>query len=118
MDEVDPSRGLLITAQGLLMYFDFDDVERLVAACAAPVPRRHARVRRDAGLAQQGEPAGQARRPGPLPAAAVAVGHGPRQAPPARRRTSYGSRAGAGSSSATSPRCSGSASSQIYRVRL
>ena len=34
MDEVDPSRGLLITAQGLLMYFDFEDVERLLTACA------------------------------------------------------------------------------------
>ena len=41
MDAVDPSRGLLITAQGLLMYFEFEDVERLLAACARrfPTPR-------------------------------------------------------------------------------
>jgi O-methyltransferase involved in polyketide biosynthesis len=38
MDEVDASRGLLITAQGLLMYFDFDDVERLVADCRRRFP--------------------------------------------------------------------------------
>ena len=38
MDEVDPSRGLLITAQGLLMYFNFDDVERLVAVCRQRFP--------------------------------------------------------------------------------
>ena len=38
MDAVDPSHGLLITAQGLLMYFEFEDVERLVAACARRFP--------------------------------------------------------------------------------
>jgi O-methyltransferase involved in polyketide biosynthesis len=38
MDEVDATRGLLITAQGLLMYFDFDDVERLVADCRRRFP--------------------------------------------------------------------------------
>jgi O-methyltransferase involved in polyketide biosynthesis len=31
IDDVDPSRGLLITAQGLLMYFDPDDVHGLIA---------------------------------------------------------------------------------------
>jgi O-methyltransferase involved in polyketide biosynthesis len=35
MDEVDASRGLLITAQGLLMYLEPDDVDELLAACAA-----------------------------------------------------------------------------------
>lgn len=34
MDDVDASRGVLITAQGLLMYFEFGDVEKLLAACA------------------------------------------------------------------------------------
>jgi O-methyltransferase involved in polyketide biosynthesis len=34
MDAVDPSRGLLLTAQGLLMYFPFEDVLRLLAAAA------------------------------------------------------------------------------------
>ena len=34
MDEVDPSRGVFIMAEGLLMYFEPRDVERLIAACA------------------------------------------------------------------------------------
>jgi O-methyltransferase involved in polyketide biosynthesis len=38
LDEVDPSRGLFITAQGLLMYLDPADVHRLVAAIAARFP--------------------------------------------------------------------------------
>jgi O-methyltransferase involved in polyketide biosynthesis len=38
MDAVDPSRGLLITAQGLLMYFARDEVHRLISACAARFP--------------------------------------------------------------------------------
>jgi O-methyltransferase involved in polyketide biosynthesis len=32
MDEVDPANGVLITAQGLFMYFEFTDVERLLGA--------------------------------------------------------------------------------------
>lgn len=38
MDAVDPSHGVLITAQGLLMYFEFENVERLLAACARRFP--------------------------------------------------------------------------------
>jgi O-methyltransferase involved in polyketide biosynthesis len=38
MGEVDASRGVLLTAQGLLMYFEFDEVRRLVAACAEWFP--------------------------------------------------------------------------------
>jgi len=38
LDEVDPAPGLLITAQGLLMYLDPADVHRLVAAAAARFP--------------------------------------------------------------------------------
>jgi len=38
MDAIDPTRGLLITAQGLFMYFPFEDVERLVAVCRARFP--------------------------------------------------------------------------------
>jgi O-methyltransferase involved in polyketide biosynthesis len=38
MDEVDPVPGLLVTAQGLLMYLQPDEVHRLVAACAARFP--------------------------------------------------------------------------------
>jgi O-methyltransferase involved in polyketide biosynthesis len=34
MDEVDGSRGLLVTAQGLLMYFEPEAVHRFLAACA------------------------------------------------------------------------------------
>jgi O-methyltransferase involved in polyketide biosynthesis len=34
MDEVDPSRGVFLMAEGLLMYLDPSDVERLLAACA------------------------------------------------------------------------------------
>ncbi|MCH6160391.1 class I SAM-dependent methyltransferase [Streptomyces marispadix] len=33
-DEVDPGRGVLITAQGLLMYLQPDEVRELVAGCA------------------------------------------------------------------------------------
>jgi O-methyltransferase involved in polyketide biosynthesis len=38
MAEVDASRGVLLTAQGLLMYFEYDEVRRLVAACAEWFP--------------------------------------------------------------------------------
>jgi O-methyltransferase involved in polyketide biosynthesis len=38
MDEVDASRGVLVTAQGLLMYFEQADVHRLIAACADRFP--------------------------------------------------------------------------------
>ena len=38
MDEVDPSRGVFIMAEGLLMYFEPRDVERLIAACAERFP--------------------------------------------------------------------------------
>ena len=34
MDEVDAASGVLITAQGLLMYFEPDDTHRLIGACA------------------------------------------------------------------------------------
>lgn len=36
--DVDPSRGLLITAQGLLMYFDRPEVDRLVRLCGRRFP--------------------------------------------------------------------------------
>jgi O-methyltransferase involved in polyketide biosynthesis len=38
MDEVDADRGLLITAQGLLMYLEESDVRALLGACAARFP--------------------------------------------------------------------------------
>jgi O-methyltransferase involved in polyketide biosynthesis len=38
MDEVDSSRGLLVTAQGLLMYFEPAVVHRFLAACAHRLP--------------------------------------------------------------------------------
>ncbi len=38
MDAVDPSRGVIITAQGLLMYFDEADVRRLIGKCAERFP--------------------------------------------------------------------------------
>jgi O-methyltransferase involved in polyketide biosynthesis len=38
MDEVDASNGVLITAQGLLMYLQPDDVHRLLRACAERFP--------------------------------------------------------------------------------
>jgi O-methyltransferase involved in polyketide biosynthesis len=38
LDEVDPSRGLMITAQGLLMYLDPADVHRLVTTIARRFP--------------------------------------------------------------------------------
>jgi hypothetical protein len=39
MDQVDPSRGLLVTAQGLFMYFQPADVHGLLRACADRFPR-------------------------------------------------------------------------------
>jgi O-methyltransferase involved in polyketide biosynthesis len=38
MDHVDPSRGVFIMAEGLLMYLNPPDVERLLAACAERFP--------------------------------------------------------------------------------
>jgi O-methyltransferase involved in polyketide biosynthesis len=38
MDAVDASRGVLITAQGLLMYFPREDAHRLITACARQFP--------------------------------------------------------------------------------
>jgi len=38
MDRVDPSHGVFITAEGLLMYLDPDDVLSLIADCAARFP--------------------------------------------------------------------------------
>lgn len=38
MDEVDPSRGVLVTAQGLLMYFQPDEVRRLIQQCGERFP--------------------------------------------------------------------------------
>ncbi|MBD0735393.1 hypothetical protein BGM09_20495 [Streptomyces sp. CBMA29] len=38
MDEVDDSEGVLVTAQGLLMYLPPSDVKRLIAACAERFP--------------------------------------------------------------------------------
>ncbi len=38
MDEIDVSRGVLVTAQGLLMYLQPSEVHRLIAACARRFP--------------------------------------------------------------------------------
>jgi O-methyltransferase involved in polyketide biosynthesis len=38
MDQVDPSRGVFVTAQGLLMYFEPSEVRDLIATCAARFP--------------------------------------------------------------------------------
>lgn len=38
MDRVDPSRGVIITAQGLLMYLQPSDVRALIARCAERFP--------------------------------------------------------------------------------
>jgi O-methyltransferase involved in polyketide biosynthesis len=38
MDEVDPARGVLLTAQGLLMYLQPGQVRQLIADCAARFP--------------------------------------------------------------------------------
>jgi O-methyltransferase involved in polyketide biosynthesis len=38
MDEVDASKGVLLTAQGLLMYFTRDQVYGLIAACRKRFP--------------------------------------------------------------------------------
>jgi O-methyltransferase involved in polyketide biosynthesis len=38
MEQVDPSEGLLLTAQGLLMYFQPDEVHTLIATCAQRFP--------------------------------------------------------------------------------
>ena len=39
MEEVNPAKGVFITAQGLLMYFDPEEVRRLIATCAQRFPR-------------------------------------------------------------------------------
>jgi O-methyltransferase involved in polyketide biosynthesis len=39
IDEVDVSRGALVTAQGLLMYFERSAVHGLIATCARRLPR-------------------------------------------------------------------------------
>jgi len=41
MDEVDESAGVLVTAQGLLMYFAPEDARGLIARCASRFPRQH-----------------------------------------------------------------------------
>ena len=38
MDEVDPSAGVIITAQGLFMYLDLEDVKHLIEACGRRFP--------------------------------------------------------------------------------
>lgn len=38
MDQVDPSRGVFITAQGLLMYFEPSEVRELIATCCERFP--------------------------------------------------------------------------------
>jgi O-methyltransferase involved in polyketide biosynthesis len=38
MDAIDPANGVLITAQGLFMYFEFADVERVVGAMRRRFP--------------------------------------------------------------------------------
>src|SRR5690349_23305140 len=38
LDEVDAQRAVLVTAQGLLMYFERTDVHALIARCAARLP--------------------------------------------------------------------------------
>jgi O-methyltransferase involved in polyketide biosynthesis len=38
LDELDPAGGVLLTAQGLLMYFQREDVHGLIARCAARLP--------------------------------------------------------------------------------
>lgn len=38
MKQVDPSRGVFISAQGLLMYFKPDEVAKLITECAARFP--------------------------------------------------------------------------------
>lgn len=38
LDDVDPSRGVFVTAQGLFMYFTEEDVRRLVVAIAERFP--------------------------------------------------------------------------------
>jgi O-methyltransferase involved in polyketide biosynthesis len=38
MDDVDPTRGVLLTAQGLLMYLQPGQVRRLIASCAERFP--------------------------------------------------------------------------------
>ncbi|MGH3877750.1 MAG: class I SAM-dependent methyltransferase [Actinophytocola sp.] len=38
LDEIDPANGVLVTAQGLLMYFEESDAQRLLAAVAERFP--------------------------------------------------------------------------------
>ena len=68
-----PAPGVLVTAQGLLMYLAPDEVRRVIKTCAARFPGGGARLRRRAALAQRAQPAGQARVAGRLASAALDV---------------------------------------------
>jgi leucine carboxyl methyltransferase len=83
--EVDPARGVLLTAQGLLMYFEPEQVHGLIDSTRRRFPRRRPDLRRDPALAGPAQPEGRAHGPDRLRAAALAVGHRLEGAPPAGR---------------------------------
>jgi O-methyltransferase involved in polyketide biosynthesis len=75
MDELDASRGLLVTAQGLLMYLERADVHGLIAACAQRLPGATSSSMGPA-MVERPKPARCAEDRGRLSGAAVAVGEG------------------------------------------
>ena len=74
MREVDASHGVLLTAQGLLMYFEYDEVRRLIAACAEWFPGGQLLFDAVPCWLSVRSRSGKPQQPRQLPATAVALG--------------------------------------------
>ena len=72
--EVQDEAGVLVTAQGLLMYLAPDEARGLVARCAERFARRRSRLRRRAALARRAKPTRPPEDVDRLRAAAVVLG--------------------------------------------
>lgn len=90
-DEVDPAQGVLITAQGLLMYLRPGEVRDLIMRLRRAFPRRDAGAGHRAALVQRPRRPGQAAR-SRLPGTADAVRDGRRGAAEAAHRAPGGGR--------------------------
>ena len=75
LDELDRGAGVMVTAQGLLMYLEPGQVHELIDGVREPDRRRRAALRRRPALAQRADAARAARRADRLPASALDVGH-------------------------------------------
>ena len=89
MAEVDASRGVLLTAQGLLMYFEYDEVRRLVAACAEWFPGGALLFDAVPCWLSVRSRSGKLKSPRQLPGTAVALGAQLADGPRSRRRAPH-----------------------------